>query len=122
MTQYYALEGAAAGNSVKVVIHIQVPGTNNAVGVAWSSVAADYKTSRTGDTVSAVPTSMLEPGAQTALDTGTLYEHEFIVRDDVNAAPATRLTNLETAVTAEAIKQLAILQNQLNYWGQKGDA
>ena len=122
MTQYYALAGSARGNSVKVVIHIQVPGTNNAAGVAWSSIAADYKTSRTGDTVSEVPASMLEAGAQAALDAGTLYEHEFRVEDDINAPPATRLVNLETAVTAEAITQLAILQNQLNYWGQKGDA
>jgi hypothetical protein len=123
MTQYYALAGASPPNSVRVVIHLAVPAGNNAAGVSWQSVAPDYKASRTENgTVSVVPTSMLEAGAQAALDAGSLYEHEFRVPDDFNAAPATRLTNLETAVAAEAVIELAILQDQLNYWGQKGDA
>ena len=124
MTQYYALEGARNNNSVRVIIHLAVPAGDNAAGVSWQSVAADYVvvTSANQTTLSVVPVSMLEPGAQAALDAGSLYEHVFRVQDDANAVPATRLANLETVVAAEVTTQLVTLQNQLNYWGKKGDA
>lgn len=119
-TDYYTLEGSGLGNSVRVVIHIDVPGSNNAAGIPWQTVAPEFKLSTRGSTISVVPTTLLEPGGQAGLDAGTLYESEFRVADDANATPAVRVANLEAAVVTEASDVLATLQKALNYWGQKG--
>ncbi len=43
-TNYYVLEGSASGNTLRVVIHIEVPAppASNEAGIEWQTVVAGY--------------------------------------------------------------------------------
>lgn len=118
-TNYYVLQGSPKGTSLQVVLHVVVPGGNNAAGVAWQTAVVDYLSLPQGlGTVSIVPG--LAVAEQTKLDNGQLVEYVEGVRDDANASDAARKTNVETHVAARAAEIGTELANMLQHWGESG--
>ncbi len=116
MADYVLLEGGKFNDRIRVVVHTSVPDALNAVGFNWRTALVEH----VGDTQSRVPTSILPGGRQALLDTGELYEWEFMFPDDRNLPSAVRLSNLESDITVRESDELAQLQSILNYYGQTG--
>lgn len=116
MADYIVLESSTKNNQIRVVVHTDVPNTNNAAGQNWRTVLTEYLES----TTSRVPVARLPVGRQADLDTGVKYEWEMTHEDDANDTPANRIASLEAAIQAEESSELTRLQNTLNYWGQTG--
>ena len=120
MADYILLEGGDKGDRVRVVVHTAVPNSNNSVQVKWRDALVAWSQTVKEGTVSEVPVSFLPAGVQADLDTGALYEWEFVFVDDANLPDSQRITNLETEVANREADELTRLQTILDYYGKTG--
>ena len=120
MADYIPLEGGDKGDRVRVVVHTAVPNSNNSVQVKWRDALVGWSQTVKEGTGSEVPVSMLPAGVQADLDSGALYEWEFVFVDDGNLPNPQRITNLETEITNRETDELARLQTMLDYYGKTG--
>ncbi len=120
MADYILLEGGDKGDRVRVVVHTAVPNSNNSVQVKWRDALVAWSQTVKEGTVSEVPVSFLPAGVQADLDTGALYEWEFVFVDDGKLPNPERLINLETEVANREADELTRLQTILDYYGKTG--
>ena len=116
MADYILLESADKQNQVRVVAHLAVPNSNNAVGVKWRDAVAAY----VDDTTSAVPVSILPAGVQANLDSGAVYEWSGTVEFDANLSNADKLAAVDTWVADGEADEFTRLQSILEFYGKTG--
>ena len=116
MADEYVVLGSDGVRSTTVVIRINVPSGDNAVGTAWATAAAEYYADRLRQDPE-VGTRW--PGRNDqVLKNGSVVE---IVRSfAANVARPGIVAELETWVAAEATVEKARLGAQLKYWGKTG--
>ena len=120
MADYILLEGGDKGDRVRVVVHTAVPNSNNSVQIKWRDALVGWSQTVKEGTVSEVPISMLPAGVQADLDSGALYEWEFVYVDDADLPNSERITNLEAEVANREADELTRLQTILDYYGKTG--
>ncbi len=120
MTLAQSVTAAGVGTAIRVVCFIDVPLGNNAVGTAWRDAVVAHCNQTRGNTTSRVEAALLEatlPGTQAKLDTGELYEFEFLHPDDGSLPEAQRLTNLQAAINTEAAAEQSRMASLVRYVG-----
>ncbi len=131
--QYVILSTSDVGNRVSGYAHSLTSGLgsgpNNAANYAWADAVRDWviEASKTvdggpGSTKSQVPPAILPSGRQADLDNGSRYEWPFNFEVNANLPPAPKLVKVEEQLVAREVKELAALENRLNFWGKTGTA
>jgi hypothetical protein len=113
--RYYVEAGNWSSNgrgSVRIVIRIDIPASNNLIGFGWQTAAAEWWALLPVD---AQVTNW--PGADTVLlALGT--EHEFIFSYQTNRDRPGIVAELEAAVAVRITEAQQDLQDRLSYWGK----
>jgi hypothetical protein len=117
-SQYVVLEAGEKENTVRVVVHTDVPASGtNYVGTQWQAAVAGYRNGQP----SVVPATILPVDRQADLDAGLFHEWSFTMEYDANLPDAEKETALEAEITArESIEQSA-MQARLRFWGLTGN-
>ena len=119
MADYFLIDGSRLNASTGVVVHSDVPATNNAAAQPWRDVLVADK----GETTSVLPPAMLEaafPGRQAELDTGEKYEWQFSASYDANSTNPEKLAVIENQIQIREATVQTELLNRLRWYGQTG--
>jgi len=123
LTDYVLLESAERQHQVRVVIHIAVPNSNNAVNIKWRDAVVGWvgsKAEPVGDMTSIVPISILPSGVQVSLDTGALYEWEGTVRFPSWLSNDNKLVVIENWVVINDAFEFVQMKSILEFYGKEG--
>lgn len=108
--------------SVRLAVYTTVPGGNNDLGVAWTTVAREYmiwRNRREGrDTVAESP---VPQAIQDQLDAGTLFEWTTLVILNPGDTNPQKVAALESQLAAQESARMTQLGALLKYWGVTGD-
>lgn len=116
-SQYVVLDGSDESNTVRVVVHTDVPAAgSNVAGTQWQTAVAQWR----AGAASSVPSAILPVGRQADLDAGLFHEWSFTSEFDANETSANKQAALEAEITARAADELAKMQNVLAFWGATG--
>lgn len=118
MANYHILSSRADGNQLRVVFHLPVPDTNNAVGVNYRAALIMWLG---GAQNSALPVALLGAGEQTDLTSGALYEHDWRFNTYPGMTLLEKRDVLDARYTTFAAAVIAGLQAQLEYYGYDRD-
>ena len=119
MANYHILNGRADGNQLRVVFHLPVPDTINAVETGYRAALLAYLGS--GSIQSAVPDFLLGVGEQDALDAGQLYEHVWMYNTRPGATLSQKRDELDAKFTQLSSVIIAQLQPRLEFYGYSRD-
>ena len=118
MANYHILSGKPDGNQLRVVFHLPVPDTNNAVGVGYQAALLMHLG---GAQDSIVPASLLGANEQASLTSGALYEHVWQFGTQPETTLLEKRDILDARYTAFASGIIAALQARLEFYGYNRD-
>lgn len=118
MANYHILNGKSDGNQLRVVFHLSMPDTNNAVGVGYQAALLMHLG---GVQDSVVPASLLGANEQNDLTSGALYEHVWQFSTQPEMTLLEKQDIMDARYTAFASGVIAALQARLEFYGYSRD-
>lgn len=106
--------------TVNAVFHIPIPIGNNVIGKPWRDALVAYLGG--ADAITSILPEVRQTIEESDMKAGAIFEKSVNVRfSSTNLTDAERLAQVLAAFTAEKVKELAVKQIELKYFGKEGD-